>query len=251
MRVHVFTTGRVRRTRADRGVRRYFADDWGDDTLPVNMFVLEHPEGLCLIDAGQTAAAAKPGYFPSWYPFFRLSRFELQSRDEAGAQLAAAGLDVKRVRWVVLTHMHTDHVGGIEAFRNAEVVVARAEWEAAQGLRGRLRGYLPQRWPRDVHPRIADFTGPGIGPFEASYDVAGDGRMLLVPLPGHSPGHAALLVRVSTTRTFLFAGDAALRAEELGDSAPAVAEWCRREGVVVLTAHDDAARALVAATEPA
>jgi N-acyl homoserine lactone hydrolase len=249
VRVHVFNTGRVRRTRAARGVRRYFVDDWGDETLPVNVFVLEHPDGLCVIDAGQTAAAARPGYFPRWYPFFRLSRFELRDRDEAGAQLAASGFDLTRVRWVVLTHMHTDHVGGIGAFRGAEVVVARAEWDAAQGIRGRLRGYLPQRWPRDVRPRIAEFTGPRIGPFEASHDVAGDGRMLLVPLPGHSPGHAALLVRLSATRAYLFAGDAALRANELSDFAPAVADWCRREGIVVLTAHDDAARALVEAAE--
>jgi len=227
-------------------VRRYFVDDWGDDTLPVNVFVIEHPDGLCLVDAGQTAAAAKDGYFPPWYPFFRLSRFELEPADEAAARMAAAGLDVARVRWVVLTHMHTDHVGGIGAFRGAEVVVARAEWEAAQGVRGRLRGYLPQWWPRDVHPRVVDFTGSGIGPFEATYDVAGDGRMLLVPLPGHSPGHAALLVRLSPTRAFLFAGDAALRADELRDAVPAVAEWCRREGIIVLTSHDDAARALAA-----
>ena len=245
VRISVFSTGRARRKRAARGVRRYFADDWADDTLPVNVFLIEHPDGLCLVDAGQTSEAASDGYFPGWYPFFRLARFELGPRDEAAAQLVAAGYDVTAVRWVVLTHMHTDHVGGVGAFRDADVIVARAEWEPAQGLGGRLRGYLPQRWPRELHPRVVDFTGPGVGPFPGSHDVAGDGRLLFVPLPGHTRGHAALLVRDGAGPSHLCAGDAVLRAAEFERESPEIAEWCRREHVVILTCHDDAARHLI------
>lgn len=240
-RIRVFSTGRVRRKRADRGIRRYFTEEWGDETLPVNVFLVEHPRGLCLVDAGQTAAATADGYFPRWYPFFRLSRFELGPEDEVAAQLAAAGIDPADVRWVVLTHLHTDHVGGLEAFRHAEVIVPRAEWTSAQGIGGRLRGYLPQYWPRGLRPRVVDFDGPAVGPFPRSFDVASDGRLLLVPFPGHTRGHAALLVRGDSERAYLCAGDAAHRASDLADVAPVVAEWCRRENVGILTAHDDAA----------
>lgn len=239
--IHVFSTGRVRRKRGVHGVRRYFADDWSDETLPVNVFLIEHPQGLCLVDAGQTAAAAAESYFPRWYPFFRLARFELGPGDEAAAQITASGFQLHQVRWVVLTHLHTDHVGGLGAFRSAEVVVARAEWEQAQGLSGRLRGYLPQYWPRGLRPRVIDFGGPAVGPFLRSYDIAADGRLLFVPLPGHTRGHAALLVRADPTHSYLCAGDAALDASELAREAPGVADWCRREQVVILTAHDDAA----------
>lgn len=246
MRIRVFSTGRVRRKRDAQGVWRYLRDDWSDDTLPVNVFLIEHPNGLCLVDTGQTAAAAQAGYFPSWYPFFRLSRFELRPHEEAAGQITAAGLDVKRVRWVVLTHLHTDHVGGLEAFRDSEVIVARTEWERAQGLGGRLRGYLPQYWPRGLEPRVIDFTGPSLGPFPASHDVASDGRLLLVPLPGHTGGHSALFVRGDPERSFLCAGDAALRASELAGEAPDVAAWCRRENIGILTAHDDTAARILA-----
>jgi N-acyl homoserine lactone hydrolase len=245
MPIRVFSTGRVRRKRGERGIRRYFADDWGAETLPVNVFLIEHPQGLCLVDAGQSAAAAAKDYFPPWYPFFRLARFELEPGDEAAAQILAAGFDVHQVRWVVLTHLHTDHVGGLEAFPDAEVIVARAEWEPAQGLAGRLRGYLPQYWPARMRPRVVDFTGPGVGPFEHSYDVASDGRLLFVPLPGHTRGHAALLVRCGPAPDCLCAGDAALRASELDTVAPAVAEWCHREHIVILTSHDDSASRLL------
>lgn len=244
VRIRVFETGRVRQKRGERGVRRYFADEWGEETLPVNVFLINHPKGLCLVDGGQTAAAAAEGYFPRWYPFFRLARFELGPQDEAANQIGAAGLEVRQIRWVVLTHLHTDHVGGLAALSGAEVLVARAEWDRAQGLGGRLRGYLPQRWPPGLHPRVIDFAGPAVGPFPGSHDIASDGRLLFVPLPGHTPGHAALLVRNAPERSYLCAGDAALRAADLARVAPEVSAWCRRERVVILTSHDDAATLL-------
>jgi len=244
MRVRAFSTGRARQKAGERGIRRYLVDAWRDDTLPVHIFLIEHPRGLCLVDAGQTAEAARPGYFPWWQPFFRLSRFELTPGDEAAAQLARAGYSPRAVRWVVLTHLHTDHVGGLAAFEAAEVVVARREWNDAAGMMGRVRGYLPQRWPRTIRPRVVDFTGPAIGPFPGSYDVGGDGALLFVPLPGHTRGHAALLVR-GAARSYLCAGDAAVRASELATTHPDVAQWCEREAVAILTTHDDRASALV------
>lgn len=245
VRVTCLSTGRVRAKRDARGLRRYLADDWSDETLPINVFLVEHPGGLCLVDAGQTAAAAAPGYFPRWYPYFRLSRFELRPEDEAAAQLARLGVDASEIRRVVLTHLHTDHAGGIAAFRDAEVVVARGEWERAQGLGGRLRGYLPQRWPPGVRVRAVDYDGPRVGPFAASHDLAGDGTLLLVPLPGHTPTHAGLLVREGGAGV-ICGGDAVPTAAELAATEPAVAEFCERERIAFLASHDDRAAVLAA-----
>jgi glyoxylase-like metal-dependent hydrolase (beta-lactamase superfamily II) len=249
--VRAFSTGAVRGKRRRRGIRRYMPAGWSDSTLPVNVFAIEHPEGVCLFDTGQSARAAEPGYFPWWFPFFRLARFELGPEDEAAAQLSRAGIDPDAIRWVVLSHMHTDHAGGIHAFSGAEVLVSRAEWQRATDLpsRLRLRGYLPQYWPEGVHPRLIDFDGPPIGPFPGSHDVAGDRRLLLVPTPGHSVGHMALLVRDPHGGVFL-AGDLAESAEELGRRAPELAAFCSEEGVRVLTSHDPEA-VPIAADRPA
>jgi glyoxylase-like metal-dependent hydrolase (beta-lactamase superfamily II) len=158
--------------------------------------------------------------------------------------LSSFGIEPRQVRRVVLSHLHTDHVGGLQAFAGAEVFVSRLEWERATGLRGRIRGYLPQHWPPGLQPRLVDFDGEPIGPFLGSYDIAGDGRLLLVPTPGHTPGHAALLVR-DREQSWLLAGDMAHTAAELEVAAPATAAWCKQERVTVLTSHDPAAPALV------
>ena len=193
--------------------------------------------GLCLFDTGQTAGAAAPGWFPLWHPFFRLSRFELTPADEIAAGLRGIGVEPDAVGTVVLSHLHTDHVGGIDAFTKARVIVHRLEWVQATGVGGRLRGYLPHRWPDQLEPTLIDFEGAAFGPFPASYDVAGDGRLLLVPTPGHTAGHVALLVR-DAARSWLLAGDLAHTAAEVAQVAPEVARWCQSEGVTILTAHD-------------
>ena len=247
MEVRALTNGRVRPKRAERGARRYVSGDWADSTLPVHAFLVEHSDGLCLFDTGQTARAAEPGWFPAWYPFFRLSGFELGPGDEAAPQLARLGHDPDDVRLVVLSHLHTDHVGGLGAFTRADVVVARGEWKRATGLGGRLRGYLPQRWPDGLEPRLVDLEGPPLGPFAATHDLLGDGRLVLVPTPGHTPSHLGLLVR-DDARTLLLAGDLAHTAAELPAVAPELAEWCAKEQVVLLTAHDELAPAFLERT---
>ena len=240
--MHCLVTGQVRAKAGRRGVRRYLVDEWRPEAMPVNVFLVEHDEGLCLFDAGQTARAAAPGWFPRWHPFFRLSRFELTPDDEVAPQLRSRGIEPEQVRRVVLSHLHTDHVGGLDPFRHAEVLVPRHEWELATGIGGRIRGYVPQHWPVGLEPTLVDFDGASVGPFASSFDVAGDGRLLLVPTPGHTQGHAALLVSDDES-SWLLVGDMAHTAAELDQVAPAVAAWCRQEGVTVLAAHDPAAGA--------
>jgi N-acyl homoserine lactone hydrolase len=205
--------------------------------VPVNAFLVEHSRGLLLFDAGQTARATKSSWFPRWHPFFRLSRFELTPAEEILPRLRSIGVEPDAVDTVVLSHLHTDHVGGIDAFTGARILVSRLEWQRATGIGGRLRGYLPQRWPDGLSPTLVDFRGNAVGPFRASYDVAGDGRLLLVPAPGHTAGHTALLVR-DEKHSWLLAGDLAHTAAELERSAPEIASWCRAEQVEILTAHE-------------
>jgi N-acyl homoserine lactone hydrolase len=248
-RIRCLSTGAVRGKRAERGARRYLPGGWSDETLPVNVFLIEHPAGLCLFDAGQSSRASRRGYISRWHPFLRLARFELTPDDEAGAQLLALGHDPASVRWVVLSHLHTDHVGGVGAFANAEILVTRTEWERFRGFRGRLRGYLPQHWPVGVEPRLVELDGPPVGPFAGSHDLAGDESLVLVPLPGHTPGHLGLLCR-GAAGSYLLAGDVAHSGRELAGKHPDWHAFCERHRVTPLLTHERAAGTLLENVAP-
>ena len=244
VRIHCLVTGHVRPKSGMRGVRRYFLNEWRDETFPVNAFLVEHPGGLCLFDTGQTALAAAPGWFPRWHPFFRLSRFELTPAEEIASQLRGIGVEPGSIGTVVLSHLHTDHVGGIDAFTHARVIVHRLEWERATGVGGRVRGYLPQRWPDQLEPTLVDFEGEAVGPFRSSFDVAADGRLLLVPTPGHTAGHTALArprrrtVVAPRRRSGSHGGRGRAGRARGREVVPS-------RGHQILTAHDSAARAKV------
>ena len=142
------------------------AKQW-TDPLPIYVWVVEHPEGTIVIDTGETARVMEPGYFPRWQPYFRLAvRFAVRPDQEVGPQLESLGLASAAVRWVVITHLHSDHAGGLAHFPNAEILVTRSEFEAARGRLGKLNGYLPQRWPQWFSPTLVDFTDGPFGPDE-------------------------------------------------------------------------------------
>ena len=246
MRISCLRTGVVRVREGQRGVGRYLWADWQEDTLPVNAFLVEHPAGLCLFDTGQTVRATQAAYFPRWQPFLRLARFELEAREEAEARLRALGISPGDISWVVLSHLHTDHVGGLAPFGGSDVLVTRREWERANGLAGRVRGYLPQHWPVGVQPRVLDLDTGGFGPFPGSHDLAGDGKLLIVATPGHTAGHASLLVRRSEG-DILLGGDLAHAPADLEREASDVAKYCAEHNIAYAGAHDWAAEETVAA----
>ena len=100
-----------------------------------------------------------------------------------------------------------------------------------------MRGYLPQHWPPGLEPRLLDLDHDGFGPFPGSYDVAGDGSLLVVATPGHTPGHASLLVR-RAEGDVLLAGDLAHAAADLDRIAPSIALYCREHGIAFAATHD-------------
>jgi glyoxylase-like metal-dependent hydrolase (beta-lactamase superfamily II) len=205
VRIHAIQTGTVTlRPRQLAGaagplrVLKTLADSEWLDPLPILAWLIEHPEGLIVVDTGETARASEPGYFPAWHPYHRRCvRMSVQPDDEIGPQLRARGFDPRDVRWVVLTHLHTDHAGGLAHFPDSEIVVTQAEFEYAKGRRGRLRGYPNSRWP--------DWLDPTFAAAPHALTAAGDVR--LEPTPGHTPGHIA--VTVDTGDAFvILAGDA-------------------------------------------
>ena len=176
--------------------------------VPIYAWVIEHPEGVIVVDTGDTARTGQKGYFPRWHPFLRQTadKFLISPEDEIGPQLQKLGIAPGDVRRVVLTHLHTDHAGGLHHFPRAEILVSRKEYTVARGLNGIIQGYLPHRWPRWFNPRLVDFTSEAVGPFPSSFPLTKANDVILLPTEGHSSGHLSVLVREEGRSIFL-AGD--------------------------------------------
>jgi glyoxylase-like metal-dependent hydrolase (beta-lactamase superfamily II) len=216
VKIHPIKTGTVQikpsqRVGRGRGVLRQvniLLDRTWTDPLPIYAWAIQTDEGVIVVDTGETARTSEPGYFPRWHPYFRLAvRVEVTPEQEVGAQLLGIGIRPDDVRTVILTHLHTDHAGGLHHFPRSEILVCDEELRLARGFGGRLRGYLPNRWPVWFKPRSIDFIPEPFGPFDRSQRVASDGRVVIVPTPGHTPGHVSVIVVAGDVCYFL-AGDA-------------------------------------------
>ena len=97
------------------------------------------------------------------------------------------------VRWVVLTHLHTDHAGGLHHFPKSEILVARTEYAATAGFGGQVSGYLRNRWPSWFAPRLLDFPDNFTDGFR-SLPLTQAGDVRLVSTPGHTVGHLSVIV---------------------------------------------------------
>lgn len=215
MKVHAIETGRVRVTERWRhgegaGLRRLlnaWFDDAVTDWLPVHVWLIEHPEGLILIDTGIPSDANKRRYFPPFMPLIqRAAVFDIEPDQEIGPKLRGLGYSPEDVRWVVLTHLHQDHDGGLRHFPKSEFIVSRKEWHSAVGIKGRMNGYLNQRWPKGFVPTFVDFEDGPLNPFPRHSTLTSAGDVKLVPTPGHSPGHLSVLLEEEGA-SIIFAGD--------------------------------------------
>lgn len=166
-----------------------FADgERGELRLPVPSWLVEHPRGLALFDSGLHAELASD---PATRlgPLARLMRVELAADETVGARLAGLGIAPGDVRFLVTSHLHFDHVGGHAQVPNARLVVQRAEWDAGHDAAAIRASFYE---PRDYD------LGHAVEAVDGEHDVFGDGTVVCVPTPGHTPGHQSLRVRLAS-----------------------------------------------------
>lgn len=174
--------------------------------LPIYAWAIEHPEGVVVIDTGETAKTAERGYFPRWHPYYRNVKTHVKPKQEVGPQLEEIGIKANEVRQVILTHMHTDHAGGLYHFPKSEIVIMKQAYDLARGFRGMLRGFLPHRLPSWLSPTLIDLSNEGYGPFPKSLKMTEAGDIILVPTSGHTEAHISVILETPDVKYF-FAGD--------------------------------------------
>jgi len=127
--------------------------------------------------------------------------------------LAPLGLRKDDIRTVIVTHFHADHVGGLADLPGTRILTSRRAWNAVKrrGKTGNaLAGVFDRLLPEDLERRLAFFEASdqvqaplGLG---QAWDIAGDGSLLVVDLPGHHDGHVGLCFP-NRARPLLYATD--------------------------------------------
>jgi glyoxylase-like metal-dependent hydrolase (beta-lactamase superfamily II) len=215
MKIHALQTGMVtirpdQRQGKGSGFLRLvntLADRRWTEPLPIYTWVIEHPEGIIVVDTGESAKATSPGYFPSWHPFLNNAIFQVKPEQEVGLQLSAMGIRAKDVRWVILTHLHTDHAGGLHHFPKSEILVVRRAFALASGFAGQVRGFLPGHWPAWFTPQLIELAPHPFGVFSHSFKLTKAGDVVIVPTSGHTDSHISVVLQDSDF-SYFFAGDA-------------------------------------------
>lgn len=165
----------------------FIGGEEGKTKVPACVFLIDHPDGLALFDTGFSDR------------FVGLEKglgkiVDMPPEHPVADRLRELEVDPAQIKWIINSHLHLDHAGGNHMLPNATVIVQDSEWEF--GFSGEDGAYTTE-----------DFdTGQTVKRVIGEHDLFGDGSVILLPTPGHTPGHQSARVRTATGEAVL-AGD--------------------------------------------
>jgi N-acyl homoserine lactone hydrolase len=178
--------------------------------VPIYAYLIDHPKaGPILVDTGINWQQAHN--HKEYYKGILLQlvldedEYQITREQELSAHLKRLGYRLEDIKTVIVTHLHEDHLGGLRSLAHAKIMITKEEWNAKNlGI-----------FPFNETPSIKGFTierelvsytsGPFHG-FDKSQDLLGDGSVIILPTPGHSAGHLAVLIQLDGYQ-LLCAGD--------------------------------------------
>jgi len=187
---------------SDPGRYRLKAEEVATSQLSVAAYLIVHPGGTLMWDAG---AIADDSWMPTGRPVSRhlvLSNGQdrrVTIRSPLKTQLAAAGYTPADITYLALSHYHWDHVANANDFASATWLVRQSERD----------GLFPQ--PPIVPPQPATYAylqnSKTTIVTTDEHDVFGDGTVVIKSTPGHTPGHQVLYVKLAKTGGVVLSGD--------------------------------------------
>ena len=157
--------------------------------LTFSCYLIKHGNDYLVWDAGNPAAA----------PDKPLPTSPAATLVE---QLAQLHLTPEQITYVGISHYHGDHVGQVASFPQATLLIGKGDWDALSDAKPN-----PAANPANFAHWISG--GGKVEPQSGDKDVFGDGSVIMLNTPGHTPGHHSLLVKLKETGNVLISGDLA------------------------------------------
>lgn len=184
--------------------------DCGGPPAPVSVAsfsdTMEHPE-LTLQLVYSCYLVRHGGRYLLWDTGNAMDGSPSAPRASLVEQLARIGVDPAAVEFVGVSHHHADHTGQLASFPKATLLIGQGDWEALQATRAPA-GMSAGDFAAWRAPFAPWFAGGRVETLSRDRrDVFGDGSVQMISLPGHTPGHHGLLVRLAKTGNVLLTGD--------------------------------------------
>ncbi|PJD97237.1 MAG: MBL fold metallo-hydrolase [Parachlamydia sp.] len=186
--------------------------------FPAMFALIKHPsEGYILFDTGYSShVLAETKRFPTSL-YAKIIPIVFEEQDSAANQLKALGISPESIKKIILSHFHTDHIGGLRDFPNAEFIFTASAGNTIQelsGFKALTAAFIPELLPENFWQRTRQLDDSKLAPdplnypgFERGYDLLGDGSLVAVNLPGHAIGQIGVFV-LTQERSVLLAADA-------------------------------------------
>lgn len=193
-----------------------FKDRLGGGTIahPIPFFVLKHRESFVAVDTGMSEKVSED-FVSHWgEQIAAIFKPTMMAGDAFRVQIKKKlGLDPQDFHSVILTHGHFDHSGDIGAFKNTGVpiYIQKPEYDVirqALGTEGVL-GYIREEFKDIEELNFKQINGV--------FDLFGDGSVVLFPMPGHTMGMQAVLVK-GARRLYVIASDACNTIEQMDET---------------------------------
>lgn len=200
-------------------VLTYRGGSWSETRhLSATAVLVRHPKGDLLIDTGFGRHIDEHMQLVP-----KMQRTPQTKGVPAVDQLAAGGIHPGDIAAIIPTHSHWDHISGVDDFRGVPVM----ETAAGRGwIQSKAEGTEVMNSFKSVNYKLYDFDGgPYLG-FPRSHDVFGDGSVVIVPAPGHTPDSVIVFVNLPSGTRYALVGDLVFQME--GINIPAEKPWMLR-----------------------
>lgn len=166
----------------------------GDASFVSPCYLIVHPQGTLVWDVGQVPDSQIPDDGTEV-----VSQDILKATRRLDNQLAALGHPVPGITYMAMSHYHADHTANANAFAGSTWIVQQAEYDAMFST-DELAIRTPESYQalKDARRITLD---------NADHDVFGDGSVVVMSAPGHTPGHQMLFLRLANFGPLLLEGD--------------------------------------------